>query len=170
VPWRVHSRSAFAPTVIVVIPCSEEECNRGQQASDWLPRQCPRCRQMAVVGHGRRQRSALDRSHDRIRVRRGKCNRCKQTLTVLPAWCIPRCRYNLPARQEALQRVADGLPIEQSAPDCQDPDRIADPSTLRRWFWRRIESLVIFLHAPSTLLAWDWRAAARILIPEPNPL
>jgi hypothetical protein len=89
---------------------------------------------------------------------------------VLPAWCVPGGLYNLPARQEALQRIADGVPVEQSAPDCRDPDRGVDPSTLRRWFWRRIQSLVMFLRVPSTLLAWDWRAAYRILIPEPNPL
>ena len=46
------------------------------------------------------------------------------------------------------------------------PDRIADASTIRRWFWRRIESLPLVLWAP-TLPAWDWRAASRILIARP---
>lgn len=161
---------AFAPSVIVVIPRSAGECNPTQQGSEWLPRQCPSCGQMAVVGHGRRLRPAHDRTHEQIRVRRGRCKDCERTLTVLPEWCVPRCPYNLPARQEALQQIADGAPMEQSAPECHDPDRIADPSTLRRWCWRRIQSVAVFLSAPSTLLAWDWRAAARILIPEPNPL
>jgi hypothetical protein len=125
---------------------------------------------MTVVGHGRRWRSAHDREHDKIRVRRGKCNWCEGTLTVLPAWCVPGAPYSLVARQEAMKRLADGVPIEQAAPDCLDPDRIADPSTLRRWCRRRIESLFFLLYRAPTILAWDWRAASRILIPEPNPL
>ena len=42
-------------------------------------------------------------------------------------------------------------------------------ATLRRWFWRRMESLSFVLFRAPTLLAWDWRAASRILISEPNP-
>ena len=80
---------------------------------------------------------------------------------------MPGALYNLPAREQALDRLAAGETLEQAAPDCRDPDRIADPSTLRRWFWRRMESLR-FLLSP-TLLAWDWRAAARMLIVERVP-
>jgi hypothetical protein len=120
-----------------------------------------------VIGHGRRSRQAHDRCHDSIRVRRGICNRCHQTLTVLPAWCVPNAPYNLPARQEALDRLVNGQTLEQAAPDCRDPDRVANPSTIRRWFWRRIESLRFFFSP--TILAWDWRAAARILIVERIP-
>lgn len=68
-----------------------------------------------------------------------------------------------------MQRLADGMSLEQAAPDCLNPDRIADPSTLRRWCWRRIESLMFLIYRAPTILAWDWRAASRILIPEPNP-
>jgi len=167
---------AFAPTVIVFIPRSGDECNSQQEHSEWLPRECPRCRQMAVVGHGRRQRPAYDRKHDKIRVRRGQCQRCDVTLTVLPAWCIPRAPYSLMARQESVARVAEGAPIEEAAPECVDPDRSADPTTVYRWCWRRLESLILLLcQAPAilfrapTLLAWDWRAVVRILSPEPNP-
>ena len=67
-----------------------------------------------------------------------------------------------------LGRIADGVAAEQAAPDCLDPDHMADPSTLRRWCWRRIESLR-FLACATTLFAWDWRAAVRMLIAEPNP-
>jgi len=91
-------------------------------------------------------------------------------VTVLPARCVPGASYSLTARQEGLQRIADGMAVEQAAPDCLDPNRIADPSTLRRWFWRRMESLAFALYRVATMFAWDWRAAARILIPEPNPL
>jgi len=53
---------------------------------------------------------------------------------------------------------------------CRDPDRIADPSTIRPPLRRRIESIERLLpHTAEavTLLAWDWRAASRILIAEP---
>jgi hypothetical protein len=86
---------------------------------------------------------------------------------VLPAWCVPGALYNLSAREEALGRLADGETLEESAPDCRDPDRIADPSTVRRWFWRRMESLRFFFSP--TIFAWDWRVAARILIVERIP-
>ena len=46
---------------------------------------------------------------------------------------------------------------EGSAPDCRDPERIADSSTVRRWFWRRMESLQFFSYAHHP--TWDWRAS-----------
>src|SRR5271157_5538261 len=55
-PWRVTIPGlAFAP-VIVFIPRISEERKPGQADNEWLPRQCPACRQMAVIGHGRRRR------------------------------------------------------------------------------------------------------------------
>jgi hypothetical protein len=161
--------------VIVVIPLSGADCNSLREQAEWLPRQCPACRQMAVIGNGRRLRSAYDGEHDRIRVRRGRCKCCGHTVTVLPVRCIPGGWYGLIARQQAIERIAAGTAVEQAAPDCLDPNRIADPSTVRRWCWRRIESLACVLCAfvlceVTTLFAWDWRAAVRILIPEPNPL
>jgi hypothetical protein len=86
---------------------------------------------------------------------------------VLPAWCIPGAVYSLPARQEALGRLADGGTLEASAPVCRDPDRIADASTVARWFRRRMQSLPFFFSP--TILAWDFYAAARILIVEAWP-
>ena len=156
---------AFAP-VIVFIPRSGDGCKLGEYDAEWLPRQCPACGQMAIVGHGRRRRQAHDGWHDWILLRRGRCKVCGGTLTVLPAWCLPSAHYSLLARQQALEQLGQGMPAEQAAPHCRDPDRIADPSTVRRWFWRRIESLRFFAALP-TLLAWDWRAASRILIAEP---
>ena len=154
--------------MIVFIPRSAEGCKPGDDYDgEWLPRQCPGCGKVAVIGHGRRLRQAHDRVHDSIRVRRGLCNHCDRTLTVLPHWCVPRASYNLSAREQAMARLASGETLEQAAPDCRDPHRIADPSTIRRWFWRRIESLRFFCRP--TLLAWDWRAAAAILIVERTP-
>jgi hypothetical protein len=157
---------AFAP-VIVFIPRSADGCKAGDFDGEWLPRQCPGCGQVAVVGHGRRRRQSHDELHSSIRVRRGFCNHCSHTVTVLPHWCVPGAVYNLPAREQALDRFAGGGTLEQSAPDCRDPDRIADTSTIRRWLLRRLESLRFFFSP--TLLAWDWRAAARILIVERVP-
>jgi hypothetical protein len=166
VPWRVPIPGhAFAP-VIVFIPRCGEERKADQAECEWLPRQCPVCRQMALIGHGRRRRQAHDRTRDWILVRRGICKVCGRTLTVLPEGCLPGAQYGLQTRQEALERLGQGVSAEQAAPHCRDPDRIADPSTIRRWFWRRLESLRFLTWAP-TLFAWDWRAASRILIAEP---
>jgi hypothetical protein len=63
---------------------------------------------------------------------------------------VPGALYNLPARQEALDRLAEGETLEASAPVCLDPDRIADSSTIRRWFWRRMASLRFSSHPPSS--------------------
>ena len=165
---RYPSGRAFAPTVIVVIPCSGPECNSAHEESEWLPHQCPACGEIAVIGNGRRERSAHDEKHQKIRVRRGRCKGCGRSVTVLPASCIPGASYSLEARQQAIQRIADGMALEQAAPDCLDPNRIADPSTLRRWCWRRIESLTFVVYWVATLFAWDWRAGRRILIAEPG--
>ena len=129
-----------------------------------------------MIGHGRRKRQAHDRLHDSIQVRRGICKRCRHTLTVLPGGCIPGTQYSLPARQEAITQLALGRSLEQAAPECRDADRVADAATIRRWAQRRWESVCVWVQwawrwwrGPPTLLAWDWRAAARMLIPEPNP-
>ena len=163
-PWRVRIPGhAFAP-VIIFIPCPEPGC-KGPPDGDWLPRQCPVCQMMTIVGHGRRSRQAHDETQAGVVVRRGICRPCHKTYTVLPAGCIPGGIYNLPTRQQALERIVQGAPAEQAGPHCHDPDRIADPSTIRRWFWRRFESLPFLMWAP-TLFAWDWRAASRILVAE----
>ncbi len=65
-----------------------------------------------------------------------------------------------------------GDSAEQAVPDCKDPSRLPDPSTLRRWVQRRLFSLwcwmrtgglgAHFLWTP-TILAWDLCAVCRIL-------
>jgi hypothetical protein len=164
-PWRVATpRHAFAP-VIVFIPRSGDGCKPGDCDAEWLPRLCPACGQIAIIGHGRRRRQAHDAVHIWIVVRRGICKACGRTLTVLPGWCVPNAPYSLLARQQALHQLFHGLPAEQATPHCRDPDRIPDASTIRRWFWRRVASLQFLACAP-TLRAWDWTAACRILLAE----
>jgi len=155
--------------VIVFIPRSGEERKPDVADSEWLPRQCPTCREIAIIGHGRRRRPAHDDRNDWIRVRRGICKLCERTVTVLPAGCIPGAPYSLAARQQAVEQ-ASVVAAEQVTVCCRDPDRIADPSTIRRWLRRRMESLQRLLPSAAetpTLVAWDWRASGRILIAEP---
>ena len=160
--------------MIVVIPRTWPLRNDGsaQDADlEWLPRLCPACLRSAVVGHGRRQRQAYDARHSFIRVRRGLCQQCHTTLTILPAWALPKTHYSLAARAQAFERYVEGqMPQEQCAPDTPEMLRIADPATLRRWFLRRLTSWWTcleraFLLVP-TILAWDLAAALRILIAE----
>jgi len=165
VPWRVAIPGhAFAP-VIVFIPRSGDGCKPGELDAEWLPRQCPACLQISIVGHGRRRRPAHDAVHDWILVRRGICKVCRRTLTVLPSWCVPGAPYCLWVRQQAIDQLAAGVPAEEAAPHCRDPNRLPDASTVRRWFWRRLASLPFLAWTP-TILAWDWRAVCRNLAPE----
>jgi transposase-like protein len=112
--------------------------------SDWaaacaevMIRRCPVCEHDSIVGHGRRRKQAHDEHHDFIRVRRGICNECGKTFTLLPSFSLPYTHYSLPARAQALhRRFVEGCSWESAAPTLQDSDRVADPSTLRRWFRR----------------------------------
>jgi hypothetical protein len=54
---------------------------------------------------------------------------------LLPFFSLPYTHYNLLARVQALhQRFVEGRCWESAAPTLKDPQRVADPSTLRRWF------------------------------------
>ena len=112
--------------MIVFIPCSGNGCKPDGYDEEWLPRDCLGCGRTSIIGHGRRFRQAHDGNHDSIRVRRGFCKECHHTLTALPFWCVPRALYTALARQEAIGSLVKGLPVEQAAPDCRDPDRMAD--------------------------------------------
>lgn len=163
--------------MIVVIPCSWP--NGKSEAAEktdleWLPRSCPRCA-APVIGHGRRNKQAHDENRSGIRVRRGICKGCGKTITVLPAWSLPYTRYSLYARQQAVNRWIAGARLEDASPLVQDPDCVADPSTLRRWMRRRMAGLwrsIATLRMgtiPPTIFAWDWRAATGMLVPEAKP-
>lgn len=98
-------------------------------------RQCPICLRDSIIGHGRRRKQAHDEDHVWIGIRRGVCNRCGKTFTFLPPFSPPYSHYSLIARSQALQRYfVQGCSWEASVPAVKDPQRVADPSTLRRWF------------------------------------
>ena len=87
-----------------------------------------------IIGHGRRRKQAHDESHDWIGIRRGLCTRCEATFTFLPVFSLPYTHYSLIARSQALRRYfLDHDSWESAVPDFKDPDRVPDPSTLRRW-------------------------------------
>ena len=138
-----------------------------------MVRICPACRQDSVIGHGWRERQAHDANHTWIRIRRGICKLCARTLTMLPDWVVPGGHYSLLARQQAAHLASESKrPVEECIPDSADEAHAADPSTVRRWLERRVESLRLSLAGmwaqPPTLFAWDWKAARRILIAETN--
>jgi hypothetical protein len=143
-----------------------------------MPRRCPLCKQASIIGHGKRRKQAHDQQQDWIWVRRGLCRLCGKTFTILPSWSPPYGHYSLHCRLQAWEAICAGSDWDQAAPHCKDPTRSPDPTTLRRWAWRRLlslgQSLKVwlwtldwhdFLQAP-TILAWDWMAAGHILLVE----
>jgi Domain of unknown function (DUF6431) len=164
----VPPRGAFATEVIVVIAW-----NHVEGKPDEMPRLCPLCQVLSLIGHGRRRRQAHDAQHTWIWIQRCLCKLCRRTLTLLPDWLIPGGHYSLAARQQAAQLAAGpSRPLEDCVPDSGDGEHCADPSTVRRWLQRRLASLrlQIWLGFPPlpTLFAWDWKAASRTLMLEPN--
>ena len=88
----------------------------------------------SIVGHGRRSKQAHDENHDWIQYHRGICNLCGLTFTFLPTFSLPYTHYSLVARSEVLRRrFVEHRTWESAAPPLKDPDRVPDPSTLRRW-------------------------------------
>jgi hypothetical protein len=150
--------SGAATVTILVISLSPEQSNL---KADWVEpggglilRECPLCRHESIVGHGRRRKQAHDEVHDWIPIRRGLCNLCGTTFTFLPLFSPPYCHYSLIARSQALRRYfVDGCCWEAAAPAVKDPDRVADPSTLRRWFRSLDSSLPPFSYLRRTMLA-----------------
>jgi Domain of unknown function (DUF6431) len=167
-------QGTFTPVLIFVIALPEEKdnCDPGVVPLDRLPRWCPVCRDTTIVGHGRRLRNAHDDRHERVWIRRGICQRCDATFTILPDWLVPLSHYGLRCRQQACERIAAGESAEQATPHCKDPARLTDSSTVRRWAWRRVLSVWCWaktaaaaeysLNLP-TLLAWDLSVFCRIL-------
>jgi hypothetical protein len=166
-----------APTVtILFISLSAAQYNL---ESDWaeagaevILRHCPICAQDSIVGHGRRRKQAHDEQHDWIGIRRGLCNRCGKTFTFLPPFSPPHGHYSFIARSQALQRYfLEGLSWEAAAPTVKDPDRVADPSTLRRWFRKLDSSQPPFSRLRQTIRAIGaWLSRTEGLIDDSLPL
>lgn len=138
-PGKGKAASGAPGLTILFIALSSAQSNL---EADWVEvdggpilRHCPVCLRASIIGHGRRRKQAHDEDHDWIPVRRGLCNECGMTFTFLPVFSPPYCHYSLVARSQALRRFfVDGCGWEAAAPTVKDPQRVADPSTLRRWF------------------------------------
>ena len=136
---KVNATSRTSRVTILFISLSPAQRNL---ETDWVEadggpilRRCPICLRDSIVGHGRRRKQAHDEDHDWIGIRRGVCNLCGKTFTFLPPFSLPYSHYSLIARSQALRRYfLEGHSWETAAPAVKDPDRVADPSTLRRWF------------------------------------
>jgi hypothetical protein len=147
--------------------------------ADWVEtcggailRQCPVCLSDSIVGHGRRRKQAHDEDHDWIPIRRGLCNLCGKTFTFLPPFSPPYCHYSLIARSQSLRRYfMEGCGWEAAAPTVKDPDRVADPSTLRRWFRSLDSSQPPFSVLRRTMLAISvWHSRTPVIVHDSLPL
>jgi hypothetical protein len=171
--WQGRSAAAFTGRDSLYRTARGERQHRpGVIPLGLLPRRCPVCGDNTIIGHGRRLRPAHDDRHERIWVRRGICHPCGKTFTILPDWLAPAAPFTLRCRQRACESIAAGASVERAAPHCKDPSRSPDPSTLRRWAWRRLLSVCCrvtaeaigqhFFQTP-TIVAWDLSAICRIL-------
>ena len=159
------------PTItILFLSCSPAQCSLegdwGETGTEGILRRCPICVEDSIVGHGRRRKQAHDEHHDWIGIRRGLCNRCGKTFTFLPPFSPPYGHYSLTARSQALRRYfIEGCRWEAAAPAVKDPDRVADPATLRRWFRRLDSSQPPFSYLRQTMLAISaWLERTEILV------
>jgi len=161
---------------ILVIPLSAAHYNL---EADWaeanaevILRRCPICLQDSIIGHGRRRKQAHDEHHDWIGNRRGVWHLCGKTFTFLPLFSPPYSHYSLVARSQALRRYfLEDRCWEAAAPSVKDPDRVADPSTLRRWFRSLDSSQPPFSCLRQTMQAIsDWRSRSERLIHDSLPL
>ena len=148
------------------------ETDRAEAGAEVILRRCPICVEDSIVGHGRRRKQAHDEHHDWIRIRRGVCNRCGKTFTFLPPFSPPYGHYSLTARSQALRRYfVEGCGWEAAAPTVKDPNRVADPSTLRRWFRSLDSSLPPFSYLRRTMLASSvWLRKTENLVHDSLPL
>jgi hypothetical protein len=136
-PARSLPQSLDAVTILFIALSTEQ----GNPAPEWalstadgLLRSCPRCLRDSIFGHGRRDKQAHDENQDWIAIRRGICHLCGTTFTFRPWFSLPYTNYSLFARSEALRRrFVEQRRWEDAAPAVQDPNRVADLSTLHRW-------------------------------------
>ncbi len=58
---------------------------------------------------------------------------CRKTFTILPICSPPYGHYSLHCRQQAWVSLRKARRWEESVPHTKEPDRLPDPSTVRRW-------------------------------------
>ena len=174
-------RSPYDTIVFISLSAAQSKLKAdwAEAGAEGIVRRCPVCMRDSVVGHGRRRKQAHDQDHDWIRIRRGICRPCRKTITFLPVFSLPYCHYSLIARGAALRRYfVESCSWEEAAPPVKDPHRIADPSTLRRWFhaldssrprfsWlrRTLEALDQSIRSGQTLHYGDWQFSWPTIFP-----
>jgi hypothetical protein len=93
----------------------------------------PECEHHSIIGHGRRRKQAHDEHHNWIGIRCGRCSGCGKTFTFLPPLLLSYTHYSPFARCEALRRrFEEHGSWEEATPAVKDPNRLPDPSTVRR--------------------------------------
>ena len=161
---------------ILFIPLSAAQYNLetdwAEPSAEIVLRRCPFCLQDSIIGHGRRRKQAHDEHHDWIGIRRGLCHLCGKTFTFLPPYSPPYGHYSLIARSQALRRYfLEGRSWEAAAPMVKDPDRVADPSTLRSWFRSLDSSGPPFSRLRQAMHALGaWLSRPEVLAPGSLPL
>jgi hypothetical protein len=119
------------------VPAHKLETDWAADCAEVILRRCPICGRDLIIGHGRRRKQAHDAHHDWIGIRRGRCPGCGKTFTFLPLLSLPYTHYSLLARCQALRRrFVEHCSWEEATPTLKDPNRVPDPSTLRRWGYR----------------------------------
>jgi hypothetical protein len=137
--WQVNTGGTeLQSSTILFIPlcASPHKFEAGWAAScaEVILRGCPSCGRDSIIGHGHRRKQAHDEHHDWIDIRRGRCPGCGKTFTFLPLFSLPYTHYSLLTRCQVLRRhFVEHCSWEEAVPTLKDPDRVPDPSTLRRW-------------------------------------
>ena len=174
--WQGHRSCEALIATILFIPLSAAQYNLeadwAEAGAEIILRRCPVCSEDSIIGHGRRRKQAHDEQHDWIGIRRGLCNRCGKTFTFLPPFSPPYGHYSFIARSQALRLYfVESRSWEAAAPTTKDPDCVADPSTLRRWFRNLDSSQPPFSFLRQTMLAITaWLSRTEILVHDALPL
>jgi len=173
--WSMPEAEPLRGTILFVAVSAAP----GKLATDWaedcdkiILRRCPVCERDSIVGHGRRRKQAHDEHHDWIWIHRGRCADCGTTFTFLPLFSLPYTHFSLVARCQALlRRIAEHCSWEKASPKLKDPDRLPDPSTVRRWLSGLdfSQPALSFLNRTVTRVA-HWLASGHQALDETGPL
>jgi Domain of unknown function (DUF6431) len=157
---RAEPRYATILFIPLSVPPHKLETDWAASCAEVILRRCPACEIDSIIGHGCRRKQAHDEHHDWIGIRRGRCPGCGRTFTFLPCFSLPYTHYSLLARCRALRRrLVEHCSWEEATPTLTDPNRVPDPSTLRRWAHGldRSQPALSFLHQTLARMA-HWLA------------